>query len=100
MVNLRGGDWKEMLKAAENGDIELVKIYIRMGVDINYVHPEELTTPLIESARNGHFEIVKLLLENGADHTIIDGYGGFSALQSAKIHGHTHIISLIENHII
>ncbi|NER18518.1 ankyrin repeat domain-containing protein [Spongiivirga citrea] len=98
MVNLRGGDWKEMLKAAEQGNLELVKAYVRMGIDINYVHPEELTTPLIESARNGNFEIVKFLLENGADCTIIDGYGGFSAIESAKLHGHTEIVAMIEKH--
>ena len=59
---MAGGDWKEMMSAAEKGDIELLKYHIRMGIDPNYQHPEELTTPLIEAARQGQYDSVKYLL--------------------------------------
>ncbi|MEL6135755.1 MAG: ankyrin repeat domain-containing protein [Bacteroidota bacterium] len=67
---MSGGDWKEMLYAAENGNLELVKYHVKMGVDVNYQHPELLTTALIESTRYGHEEVVKYLLEKGADPKI------------------------------
>ena len=56
-----GGDWKEMLSGAEKGDLELVRYYVKMGIDINYQHPEVLTTTLIERARYGHMDIVQFL---------------------------------------
>ena len=64
---MAAGDWKDMLKGIQMGDFELVKYYLKEGVDPNYQHPEFLTTPLIESIENGHIEITKLLLDSGAD---------------------------------
>jgi hypothetical protein len=40
---MAAGDWKEMLIAAQNGDLELVRYHIRMGENPNYQHPEFLT---------------------------------------------------------
>jgi uncharacterized protein len=47
------GDWKDMFRGVQNNDFELVKYYIRMGIDLNYQHPEFLTSPLIETIRVG-----------------------------------------------
>lgn len=91
-----GGDWKEMLTAAENGDLALVQYHIETGIDPNYQHPELLTTPLIESALAGHFEIVKYLLENGAKPEIKGAFDGLTALDVAKIKKHKQIIRLLE----
>lgn len=71
---MAGGDWKEMFVAVEDGNIDLVKYHIRQGVNLNYQHPEILTTPLIESIEQGHIEITKYLLENGADPHIKAGF--------------------------
>ena len=91
-----GGDWKEMLTAAENGDLALVQYHMETGIDANYQHPELLTTPLIESALAGHFEIVKYLLENGAKPEIKGAFDGLTALDVAKIKKHKAIIRLLE----
>ena len=64
---MAAGDWKDMLLASQTGNLDLVKYYIRQGVNINYQHPKYLTTPLIESIENEHPAIVQLLLQNGAD---------------------------------
>lgn len=80
-----GGNWKEMFEAAAVGDIELVRYHIRMGVDINYQHPEYLTNALIESVRLGNQEMMEFLLENGADPTIREVFGGMTALDVAKV---------------
>ncbi|MEM7374960.1 MAG: ankyrin repeat domain-containing protein [Bacteroidota bacterium] len=80
-----GGNWKEMFEAAASGDIELVRYHIRMGVDINYQHPEYLTSALIESVRLGNQEMMEFLLEKGADPTIREVFGGMTALDVAKV---------------
>ncbi|MBX2845903.1 MAG: ankyrin repeat domain-containing protein [Saprospiraceae bacterium] len=67
---MSGGDWKAFFKGVQDGDIELVGYYLRMGIDPNYQHPEEMTSPLLESIRKNHIDIAKLLLDNGADPSI------------------------------
>lgn len=64
---MSGGDWKEMLVAVQMGNIDLVKYHIDEGIDVNYEHPELMTTALIESIQFDQLEIASLLLEEGAD---------------------------------
>ena len=64
-----GGDWKEMLGAVQTGDIDLVKYHISEGIDLNYEHPELMTTPLTEWIQYNQLAIAELLLRNGADPT-------------------------------
>ena len=94
---MAAGDWKEMLVAAQNDDLALVRYHIRMGENPNYQHPEFLTTPLIEEATFGHQEIVEFLLKNGADPKIKAGFSADTALQMAKQNGHTEIEKLLKN---
>jgi ankyrin repeat protein len=92
-----GGDWKEMLTAAEKGDVALVRYHLRNGIDPNYQHPELLTTALIESAMHGHLEVVKLLLEGGAKPEIKSLFFGYTALEVAKIKKHKQVIAFLES---
>ena len=64
---MSGGDWKEMLVAVQEGNLELVKYHIENGVDPNYEHPELLTNALIECVNFDRLEIAKYLIENGAN---------------------------------
>lgn len=93
---MAAGDWKEMLYAAQNGDLELVKYHIRMGEDPNYQHPEFMTTPLIESVRFGHIKVVAYLLQHGADPSIRADFGGETALSVAKTGKKHEIVRLLE----
>ncbi len=95
---MSGGDWKQLFKGVETGDIELVKFYIRLGININYQHPEYMTSPLIESVRLGHLEIAKLLLENGAEPHQREGFGTKTAFTIAKEEGHQAMIELLEQY--
>jgi ankyrin repeat protein len=55
-----------LLTAAENGDLELVKLFLDRGVDVN-MQDHYYSTALILSCKEQHTEIVKYLLERGAD---------------------------------
>ena len=81
---MSGGDWKSMFKAIQEGDIELVKMYLSMGVDPNYQHPEFMAAPLVESIRYRHLDITTLLLENGSDPHIKEVMGGDTPMSVAE----------------
>lgn len=34
-----GRGWKDMLQGVKNNDLDLVKYYIKIGVDLNCQHP-------------------------------------------------------------
>lgn len=61
-----GGDWKDMFRGVETNDLELVRYHVSSGIDLNYQHPEILTSALIESIERNHLTITAFLLENGA----------------------------------
>lgn len=72
-----------MLKAVEQGDIELVQYHLDNGIDVNYEHPEIITTVLIESVKSGNVEMTRFLIERGADPYKKAGFGNLNAIQTA-----------------
>lgn len=44
-----GGDWKDMYKAAERGDVQCVRFHLSEGVDADYQHPEVMLSALVVS---------------------------------------------------
>lgn len=69
----RGGEWKELLRASESGDVSLVKYHLSNRVDPNWQHPEYFTAPIFEGIRNGRIEVVQALLQHGkADTSIVE----------------------------
>ena len=48
---MSAGDWKDIFKGVKENDIELVKYYLREGIDPNYQHPEFMALPLAESSK-------------------------------------------------
>jgi ankyrin repeat protein len=57
----------ELEKAATQGDIEVIKILISIGIDVDLKDIEENETALMVAASSGNLEIVKLLVEAGAN---------------------------------
>ena len=53
--------------AAKKGDYEIVKAYLKDGIDINIKDPENGYAALHWAAEKGQKEIVKLLIEKGAN---------------------------------
>lgn len=52
--------------AALNGDIQMIKSFIKKGFDVN-TRDAEGRTMLMFAAFNGHAEVIKLLLKSGAE---------------------------------
>lgn len=93
------GNWKELFRAVEENDIELVSFHIKMGVDINYQHPEYLTSPLIESIRRNHIRIMRLLLSNGASVQIKEAETGKNAIQIAEELQYMEIVKILRSYL-
>jgi uncharacterized protein len=93
------GNWKDMFKAVQENDVELIDFYIRQGIDLNYQHPEYMTSPLIESVRCNHLEITKLLLANGALPEIKEVYSNKSAVEIANDLGNNEAITIINQYL-
>ncbi len=57
----------DIWKACKDGDLDMVRIMIREGQNINQQTQNKGNTPIHIAAKNGHYLIVKLLLELNAD---------------------------------
>lgn len=95
---MAGGDWKAMFRAIQENDLELVKYYLKIGVDPNYQHPEFLALPLAESIRYSNFEITELLLSHGASSAIIEEESGISVFEIAKRTKNKKVITLLNRY--
>lgn len=94
---MSGGDWKAMFKAVQENDIELVKFYLKLGIDTNYQHPEFMALPLSESIRYNNLEIAELLLKNGANPLIIELESGITSMELAEKKENKNALSLLKS---
>lgn len=92
---MSGGNWKAMFKGIQENDFELVKCYLKSGIDPNYQHPEVLALPLSESIRHNNLEITTLLLSNGATPTIKETESGLTTLELANKTKNKTVIDLL-----
>lgn len=90
------GDWKELFKAVQQNDQDLVLFYIRQGIDVNYQHPEFFTGSLFESIRLHHHGITQLLLEHGASIHEREVFSQQTPIQFAIEHNNREAIQLLE----
>lgn len=79
-----GGNWKEMFNAACEGDLELVKYHVAHGVDVNYAHPEFLSTPLVACLLAGQQAVALYLLAAGANPQLHSEFDGLTPMQAAR----------------
>ncbi|MFK7952394.1 MAG: ankyrin repeat domain-containing protein [Ekhidna sp.] len=91
---IRSGDFKGFIHSVMKEDMDGVAYYISIGMDVNFLHPEIMTNPLIEATKMGNLEIAKLLLENGADPEIVSQIGE-SAIKIAKESQNKEVITLL-----
>ena len=86
-----------LILASKFGYIEVVKILIENGADVNAKNNDN-STALIEAAISGNYETVKLLIENEADINIKNN-DGKTALDFAEENDYKNIIELLKNSI-
>lgn len=91
-----GGDWKEMFQASCDGDIELLRFHVGNGVDVNYVHPEYLSTPLVACILAGRADSALFLLDSGADPAALSELDGLTPLQAAHSIGLTPVLERLD----
>ena len=59
---------RHLLLPAIEGNIEVVKLLIERGADVNAEDTFYQSTPLDWATENGHVEIAKLLIQKGAEN--------------------------------
>ena len=99
LILMSAGDWKDMIYAIRDGDLELVRYHINQGVNLNYQHPEFMTTALIESIIFDKSDIAHLLLTSGADPNLRIGFSSDTALSEAKKAKNKAMITLLKNYL-
>lgn len=73
-VNVKGQGWTALNNAASTGKVELLKILLQSGIDVNSVDLMGATT-LHALAKNHDTESAKLLLQFGANVNATDDFG-------------------------
>lgn len=86
-----GGNWKEMYQAGCEGDLALVEYHVKAGVDINYAHPEFLSTPLVAAILAGQQEVALYLLAHGANPRLPSEFDAATPMQAARRAGLTAV---------
>jgi uncharacterized protein len=81
---MSGGDWKEMFNAGCEGDLALVEHHVKSGVDVNYAHPEFLSTPLVAAILAGQEAVALYLLDHGANPALPSEFDASTPLQAAR----------------
>ena len=88
-----------MYGASQNGHVDVVRVLLEQGADINKAKNNG-ATPLLIASQNGHVDVVRVLVEQGAD--ITKTWSNMTPLQVARQKNHswnpTHpeIIHLME----
>lgn len=81
---MSGGNWKEMYLAGCEGDLALVDYHVRRGVDVNFAHPEFLSTPLVAAILAGQEQVALYLLEHGALPDLPSEFDAATPMQAAR----------------
>ena len=82
------------MHVALQGDLELVRLLLDRGADVNRQDGDGFTALTI-AAEEGHWDVVRLLASRGADIDHRDATG-LSALDRAAAGGESGIVSFLE----
>lgn len=86
------GDWPitPLQVASSQGHIEIARLLLGAGADINNLKGDTGRTPLMWAAINGHVAVIQLLLDRGANSKIK------KALDLAKSEGHSEAVKVLK----
>ena len=82
-----------LLVVAEGGNLEIVKVLLKNGAEIDATDSENQTA-LLRASENGHKAVVAHLLENGADSHHVNVHG-LTSIHYAASDGFTEIVQLL-----
>jgi ankyrin repeat protein len=82
-------------KAINHGHIELIKILIDRGLDVNDFNEKDGSTPLLWAAEKGCVEVVKELLARGANIDQMNEKNGYTPLILAVQNDHIELVKLL-----
>lgn len=93
-INDKYFGWTALQIAANQGQLEVVKVLIDKGADINYQHPISKNTALHLAALSNHPEVVTYLISKGADVNI-KLLAGVSIIRPLREEGNIKMVDLL-----
>lgn len=90
-----GGGNRALQEAALHGNVEIVKLLLSKGAEVNSANTWKETALMSGSLSNGSAEVIQLLLEAGADPLAKD-VDGVSALDLAEKSGNTAVLNVLK----
>lgn len=96
--NARGCDnWPAVMLAAWFGYVDILKILVGAGADINATGGNKGGTVLLIAAQRGFVEMVEFALQNGARKDVTDADGDTTKSAAEKM-GHECVVKLLEKY--
>lgn len=86
--------WSALQIAANKGQLDVVKLLVEKGADLNYKHPITKMTALSLAAVDGFTDVVSYLLSKGADPNI-KMRGNVSVVRVVRDSGNTAMVDLL-----
>jgi uncharacterized protein len=86
--------WSALQISANQGQLEVVKVLVDKGANINYQHPISKNTALHLAALSNHPEVVTYLISKGADVNI-KLKGDVSIIRALRDEGNTKMVELL-----
>ncbi|NLX83317.1 MAG: ankyrin repeat domain-containing protein [Clostridiales bacterium] len=84
---------EQLIQAAWENDLPLVKTLVSKGADINYQDSRMESCYLIATSE-GYLDLLSFCLQNGADFSVCDSYGGNGMIRAAE-RGHGAACALL-----
>jgi ankyrin repeat protein len=94
-ANEKSFAWSALQMASDKGHLNVVKLLVEKGAEIDYAHPVNKMTALHLAAYSGHDDVVKYLLSKGADPNRKMSRG-VSILRAVRDQGHTSTVAILE----
>jgi ankyrin repeat protein len=92
-ASLEGDREFNLIRAADNGQLEIVKFLVEKGVDVDAA-TQEGVTPLMYASQNGYTEMMEYLIGKGADVNATP-YNDVTPLIGAVRTGHYEAVQLL-----
>ena len=87
----------DMLRAAESGDIENLRLFLRAGMAVDTRDSREWT-PLMVASFHGNEAVAKLLIESGANPAACDR-GGYTPLHWSALKGYAQVVAMLSSRL-